>query len=64
MLDYATMVADHPANWDSPPGTGYLSVAGIGAAALASWVLGRLATPLPWNSQRPTVRQPAPTSVG
>lgn len=40
VLEYVVAVSLSDANWDSPPGTGYLTVAFIGLAALTTFVLG------------------------
>ncbi|MFT3942536.1 MAG: hypothetical protein QM705_01730 [Ancrocorticia sp.] len=57
--DYMLMIGFSAANWDVPPGTGYLSAAGMIVCALLVAILGWRAT----RPQSPEIRATPTTSV-
>ncbi len=60
LTDYIVMAGFSEANWDSPPGTGYLTAFSIALFALLSMIVGVIARL--WTNLRPSpvLEQPAP----
>lgn len=60
LTDYMVMIGFSEANWDSPPGTGYLTAFSIALFALLSMVVGLIARL--WTNLKPSqlVQQPVP----
>jgi hypothetical protein len=57
MLEYTTMIWFSDANWDSPPGTGYLTVAVITIGAILTAIMTLLAPDTGTESKSPSDRE-------
>ncbi len=60
LTDYMVMIGFSEANWDSPPGTGYVTAFSIALFALLSMIVGLIARL--WTNLRPSqlLQQPVP----